>query len=505
MGIADTSPDQHSGHKSVITGSQIRVLLADPYHFRKQGVYQLRVRPRGSCKSCTVSLRTTERSAAMKTSKLLQSTLRVFHLDNPEASWEELRERLRVIAEDMLQTPTEWDRLEDQALLYSDWQSDLRAFIQTAPLSVPQAKAAVLGRRITQAAQRKLVGDPGTLVELIEELNKNDDSNRVIPDPVSLSVSAPSAPSLGTSTDNDALTFETLSETYRKEHRGNITESTFNGLLTNHKVIAEALDSLDLRTHTRADLVALRDALLSGGRKASTVNNLLSKLSTVLRWAENNDLIKKAYIQNLKIKKGAGSTRKAYTPDQVARIMQHANSLPKLSWKRWALSLAVITGARLNEIIQLTKDDIKTLDSGIVVIDINDNDGKHLKTAQSERQVPLTDGAYGFDLGAFLEFVATGTKATVLGIVYENAGRQLNTTLRELAGGDDPDLTLHSLRHSLTSLLQAEGVPVAYVQEILGQSSRTLAFETYGSGVPVEKLAVVLRESLLPQSQQTSS
>ena len=261
-----------------------------------------------------------------------------------------------------------------------------------------------------------------------------------------------------------------------------------------HGTLSEALGELDLRTHTRADLIALRDTL-SESRRPLSVNNLLTKLTTVLSWAVSNDLIPKAYTQNLKYKKGAESTRKAFTQEQIKTLMAYANGLPTDSWQRWALTLGIITGARLNEYVQLTKEDIRK-EGDVWVIDINDNNGKELKTAQSKRLVPLTDGAYGFDLGAFLRFVENSKGNTVLGVSYRLAGRELNLALRELVSGDDADLTLHSLRHSITSLLQAEGIPVAYVQAILGQSSGTLAFDTYGSGVPVDRLAVALKEKL---------
>ncbi len=175
--------------------------------------------------------------------------------------------------------------------------------------------------------------------------------------------------------------------------------------------------------------------------------------------------------------------------------MAYANALPDDSWARWALSLGVITGARLNEYAQLTKKDIRQ-DGGVWVIDINDDNGKQIKTAQSRRLIPLTEGAYGFDLQAFLRFVEESQGETVLGVSYRLAGRELNLALRRLVSGDDPDLTLHSLRHSMASQLQAQGVPVAYAQAILGQSSGTLAYDTYGSALPVEKLAEVLKKAL---------
>ncbi|RFF62185.1 integrase [Stutzerimonas stutzeri] len=482
MGIPENTP----GHNRVTSQSQLSIPLASPWHFRKQGVYQLRVRPRGSHASCTVSLRTTDRPTAMKTSKLLQSTLRAFHLDNPDATWEELREHLRAIAEDILATPTEWERLEDQALIYADWQADLHAITRTGSLTVPQAKAAILGGRILGAAQERLHGRPQALVDVIDEINRSEHRDSPTHASSSLSVSAPQA--------LPPLTFGSLAESYLKEHGPNVKPSSMKEIGYCHGTLSDALGDLDMRTHTRADLIALRDTL-SETRKPLSVNNLLTKLATVLSWAVNNDLIPKAYTQNLKFKKGAESTRKAFTQDQIKTLMAYANGLPADSWKRWALTLGVITGARLNEYVQLTKEDVRK-EGGVWVIDINDNNGKELKTAQSMRLVPLTDGAYGFDLEAFLGFVENAKGNTALGVSYRLAGRELNLVLRDLVSGDDPDLTLHSLRHSLASLLQAEGVPVAFTQAILGQSSGTLAYETYGSGVPVEKLAVVLMETL---------
>lgn len=77
-------------------------------------------------------------------------------------------------------------------------------------------------------------------------------------------------------------------------------------------------------------------------------------------------------------------------------LMDHASRLREASWKRWLLSLGVITGGRLNEISQLCVSDIHTLESGVVVIHINEiGVGKSIKNKRSERRVPLTDGPMG--------------------------------------------------------------------------------------------------------------
>src|SRR5690349_21006116 len=108
----------------------------------------------------------------------------------------------------------------------------------------------------------------------------------------------------------------------------------------------------------------MRDRL-HATRAASTVNKLIVKLSAVFAWAVENAHLIKTYDKKLKLTKGLESTRRAFTQVQVTKVMDYASNLPETSWKRWLLSLGVITGGRLNEISQLTTSDIQTHESGI--------------------------------------------------------------------------------------------------------------------------------------------
>ncbi len=101
----------------------------------------------------------------------------------------------------------------------------------------------------------------------------------------------------------------------------------------------------------------------------------------------------------------------------------------------------------------------------MTVIHINETgEGKSIKNKRSERFVPLTDGAYGFDLAAFLRYVETcrlkGAESLAQ-IGYKTAGEWANQQAIPAALGDSfgPGLTFHSLRHSLASLMQAKGAP----------------------------------------------
>lgn len=356
------------------------------------------------------------------------------------------------------------------------------------PLSFDQHEHVANAKRVMSAAQHRLQGDSVPLAKMIKTLEGTsaNPSVRVNTTPASLSVNGP------------PMTFEVLSGLYLADRGGEQKATTLSSTKFTHGVLCTALGTLDLKTHSRADLVALRDQLATT-RKPSTVNQMLMKLSAVLNWAVENGHLEKSFDKKLKFTKGLESTRKAFTQDQIAKLMAYANGLPEASWKRWLLSIGVITGGRLNEISQLTTGDIQTFASGITAIHINEvGEGKSIKNKRSERLVPLTDGAYGFDLAAFLRYVETcrlsGTESLAQ-IGYRPAGEWANQCAIPETLGDtyERGLVFHSLRHSLASLMQAKGVPTTHAQAVMGHSSGTITFDTYGSGVPVEIIAAMLR------------
>jgi integrase len=109
-------------------------------------------------------------------------------------------------------------------------------------------------------------------------------------------------------------------------------------------------------------MVGLKEKLLET-RKGSTANKLLGRLSTVMNWAVNNGYLDKTFDKGLKLTKGADSSHVAFTPAQIEAVMPQVHSLPADSWHRWGFSLGAITGARIGEIYQLTKDDVKQVNN----------------------------------------------------------------------------------------------------------------------------------------------
>ena len=417
--------------------------LAKPYHFRRNGIYYMRLRATGSTTEfASVSLKTSNRRDALDASEHLVGFVRAFHLNNADASWSKLKEHFRVVSVELFEARRDGS--------------------------------------VTQVWGGLHDGHSGSVGGSMRPMKSVADV------PVSISVLAP------------AMTFEILSGLYLADRGQDQKASTLKETKICHGTISAALGELDMRTHSRADLVALRDRL-SDGCMPSTVNKLLIKLSAVLAWSVENGHIPKSYDKKLKFTKGLESTRKAFTQDQVGNLVAYTSTLPETSWKRWLLSLGAITGGRLNEISQLTKSDVMTLESGIIAIHINEaGEGKSIKNKRSERLVPLTDGAYGFDLAAFMRYVqpCIGSGAECLAkIGYKTAGDWANRQAIPEVLGDDYQvgLTYHSLRHSLASLMQVKGVPTVHAQAVMGHASGTVTFDTYGSGVPAEVIAEMLK------------
>ena len=468
------------------TGTNLlQTALAKPYHYRRSGRYYLRLRPQGTAKGFfTLSLRTTDKATAMTISQEILQTLKAYHFDNPEATWAQLRERLIDIAEHSLTMAFGDSSLVAYEMINDEHHQALREASAKMPLSVNQQRAVSKALEIIEASQDRMKGRPGKLVEIVRGL-KGESCSTSVALPPSLSV----LPS-------QTLTFKALSALYLDEHKEHAGKGTIRDVKSSCKTIAEILCDLDLKTHTREDMKNLK-AKLSMGRTASTVGKILGTLSTVMKWAVNNDYLTKALTEGLKPTKGADSAREAFSQDQVKALMAHAKTLPVDAWQRWALSLGVITGTRIEELRQLTKADVNQV-AGVWVIDINRNDGKTAKTKNALRVVPLTDGAYGFDLQAFLEFVANAdSRLFTLGAGQFSV--LLNGTLRDVLGlKADRTQTFHSLRHSLAGAMKAAEVPVGTAESILGHASGSISYDLYGagSGVEVTRMAEALKTAL---------
>lgn len=463
--------------------------LSPLWMYRKGPYYYVRMRPKGLTKeTVTISLRTSNRRYAMSQVRDLQRRMEDFHLDNPEAELPALREKLREFALETLGRSVGRDERGAAHNEYVDLIHDMGEISSTHGLTPEQLEAIMMVARIARAGISKLNGAPDELREIIKELTPDEP------------VATPAQPEREPLGEDAALPFSYLAGLYMAEQQGNVQASTLHEIKCSCNTIAKELTDangaeLNLRGHTRDDMNALKARLLEG-RKASTVNKLLTRMSTVMTWAVNNGYLERSFDKGLKITKGADSTRKPFAKAQVQKLMDHANKMPVSSWERWALTIGAITGARVGEIYQLTKDDVVRLDDE-VVIDINMDDDKTLKNKHSRRTIPLIDGAYGFKLKDFMAFVDS-CEVRLFTAKPHYFNKPLNDTLRDIldleSGGD---YSFHSLRHSMSTLMRSMGISSTIAGDILGHSTGTITFDLYGkeNKVNVVKMAAAMREA----------
>lgn len=520
------------------------MLNSRTYLYQRNGVFYIRLRMKSTdrltvshpshsrYKIASVSLRTKDRRTAMAYSRHIKAALRAIHADRPNASYGEMREHLRDIAEWELSTgrsdlfePDMRDLYRDQ---YGEVGENLVNALASEPLTIDQHRYINEALNVLKACMKRIeAGDSQPLIDYIDEFDATDRFNDQVS--ASLSVSAPQELSIPEG--KSSITVASLFEQYEQENALNWKPATLSENKASHSALIEIFDYLGLNADAnaikRADMLRVRDVLqqLPKNRKQRfkdaplvdlldredktdcldvvTINNkYLIKMAAVFKWAVRNDLIKKNMSEGLELKvpqRKASEARNAFSTEQVGQLLGAAKVYSQKSsgkpYHYYVTALAAITGARLNEVAQLQVKDVRTTGAGTVYIHINEDDsslpGKSIKNAHSDRCVPLVDGAYGFVLADFMTLVEArrgtdGDDAMVfdgLRLMKNGYGEQVskwfNRTLLPKVLADRDGLAFHSFRHTVATQLKQHGVELAYAQAIMGHSSGSITYDRY--------------------------
>ncbi len=268
-------------------------------------------------------------------------------------------------------------------------------------------------------------------------------------------------------------------------------------------------NALDVR---EADLVAWRNQLRDGdGKRAKslapkTINgSYLGAVSALFAWAKNDGLIPTnpaKDVAKVQVIRRPSLRTKEFTMDEArlilnATLVVHQTTAREReelrTAKRWVPWLMAYSGARVNEITQLRKQDIVVQD-GINVMRLTPDAGT-IKAKQA-RVVPLH--SHLVDMG-FLDFVAEkeagplffdpkrrrsedaiNRQASRLGSKLASWVRSLGLTDRELKPN-------HAWRHLFNTLALRHEIEGRVARAILGHAAGNVN-ESYGS-VPVDVMA----------------
>jgi integrase len=238
-------------------------------------------------------------------------------------------------------------------------------------------------------------------------------------------------------------------------------------------------------------------------RSITTVNKILSRYSSLFSYLKRVREVDDNYFVGLQVQtdKTSRESRRSYTNDELVRLFTFLNSKELENYQYWCTRIALLSGLRLEEIIQLHVSDIKFIDN-IAVFDVNGEHGKNLKTLSSKRRVPVHQQL--IDAG-FIEYVNQQKKAKQKYLFPEcdhsTTGRRSHAAskwfgnIRKNFGWVNlsPKLDFHSFRVTVATMLQRAEVSEFDTACILGHGfGKSESYVRYADTSELAKLKEII-------------
>jgi integrase len=254
--------------------------------------------------------------------------------------------------------------------------------------------------------------------------------------------------------------------------------------------LARILGFDDVRRITADDVVRFKEARSAEKRSAKTIADDVLSAGAVLRWAVKNRKVTDNPFAGMapKVKRRGEAPRDPYSDDDAKRILIAArHETGALRWLPWLLCF---TGARLGELAELRRCDVRQ-DSGVTILDIRPTEARAGKNETMQRMIPLHPALIA---EGFLRYVAAlpadpagplfpslvpskdGTRTT-------NAQAAHGRWMREVVGIKDPrKAPAHSWRHRMEDALRIARVSQEAQDAITGRHNPRNAGAGYGKG-----------------------
>lgn len=222
----------------------------------------------------------------------------------------------------------------------------------------------------------------------------------------------------------------------------------------------------------------------------------LTRAGAVLRWAKKKRLIGDDFAELFRYPGKIGANPYvAFDQDDLRALFESADYRDgafKTPSEYWLPPLSLFTGARLNELCQLTASDIGTHD-GIDTISILDEEiGKRLKNTSSRRIIPIHSALIAL---GFLRYVSTIKTGRIFPELPDDPHRpgnfgvkasELFTNYRRKCGVGAQEgrskKAFHSFRSTLISALRKAGVPKDRRTRLAGHEYEDTQDKTYHGG-----------------------
>jgi integrase len=249
--------------------------------------------------------------------------------------------------------------------------------------------------------------------------------------------------------------------------------------------VIDACTNKPLAAFDRSDALKFRNALVEKGLTGSSVTRNFSYVKAVINFAVSELAleVKNPFIGVYHDRQAGVEVRKPIPTENIRTVQAACHTLDDDI--RHLIALVSDTGMRLGEAAGLALTDFVDLEGETPHIKLVRHPWRGLKTASSERLVPLA----GQSLWAAKRIVATSSSSPYAFPRYNtgkttgtnSASAALNKWLQQFV----PDgCTMHSFRHSMRDRLRAVECPSDIVDQIGGWTTAGVG-HGYGSGYPL--------------------
>ena len=276
-------------------------------------------------------------------------------------------------------------------------------------------------------------------------------------------------------------------------------ETTLDGHKRRVQAFIDAVGDLPLTDVTG---IVASDFLVGLKVSNRTRNNYCDTLNYVFKYAAKRSRFSKAEEDNPFHDQRSKVGKRSYSPFTVGELQTLFDALLREVRPRkhspdsalpWVALVALYSGARLEEIAQLTVADVREENANgatVTIIDVHNGGSNKLKNEISARFIPVHSALVRAGLLEYVKALKSGPLFPGL-VRRESKGGKVGARLGELfrkklvaLGLKRDGLCFHSFRHNVATALRRASVPQEDTAPVLGHALEGESYRTYAQGGP---------------------
>lgn len=232
------------------------------------------------------------------------------------------------------------------------------------------------------------------------------------------------------------------------------------------------------------------------------INTYITQASSLYKWAMDNGYVASNPFsgKQIKDKTAAHTKRQAFNADDLKRLFsapEFVTNKRKHPHYYWLPLIALYSGARIEEICQLSLADIRQ-EGSTWVFDINDSDERKLKNESSRRLIPIHSKLVELGLLEYMQQLKAKKMIRLFPELkhqrdgYSQASSKWFGRFRKRHGVAHRQKSFHSFRHTFTDTLKQLCVSKEQMAALLGHKDESITTGLYGKEYKPEVLKPII-------------